>query len=377
MAQGQQEENDDKPHEASERKIRKAREKGDVPSSKEAGTFMSVFALGMISVFLAQVAFSGLGGVFLGVISKAGGLDLGQGEAGVADLSEMMYAFALDVGILIGPAFVMLIVCALAAVALQGHVVFAVDRIQPKLSKISPKEGFKRIFSGSAMIEFLKSILKVMIVGTFGVWFAWRAVTGIWAADMFLPESILSVALAALVQMLVATICFLVVIAGADILWQRAKWHKKQRMSEKEVRDENKESEGDPLLKSRRRRIQMEKSRQRIATAVPLANVILTNPTHYAVALRYVQGEDLAPVCVAKGTDLMAAQIRRIARENGIPIVENRPLARALHAVAELDRAIPMDHWPAVAEIIGFIFDIQQRRFRKPPPGSTLRVDED
>jgi flagellar biosynthesis protein FlhB len=370
-------EKDDKPHEASEKKIRKAREKGDVPSSKEAGTFMSVFALGMIALFLAPTASLGLGDAFVGILSKSGGVSLGEGDAGVADISEMMYAFSLDAAIAIAPIFGMLIICALAAIALQGHVVVAVDRIKPKLSKISLKEGFGRVYSGSAFIEFLKSILKVMVIGTFGVWFALQSVTRIWETDLILPDKILPLARTGLVQMLIASICFLAAVAAADILWQRAKWSKKQRMTDKEMRDEFKEAEGDPLLKSKRRQIAFEKSRQRIATAVPLANVILTNPTHYAVALRYVQGEDMAPVCVAKGTDLMAAQIRKIARENDIPIIENRPLARALHAVAEIDRVIPVDHWPAVAEIIGFILDLQARRFRKPPEGSALRTDED
>lgn len=372
-----EEEKDEKPHEASEKKKRKAREQGDVPSSKEAGTFMSVFAIGMITLFLAPAASIGLASIFSGILSNAGGVSIGEGGAGVADISDMMYAFALDAALAIAPLFGMLILCAIAAIALQGHVVVAVDRIQPKLSKISPMAGFGRIYSGAAFIEFLKSILKVMVIGAFGVWFAYQSVTRIWETDLILPDKILPLARAGLVQMLIASICFLVAVAFADNLWQRAKWSKKQRMSDKEMRDEFKEAEGDPKLKSRRRQIAFEKSRQRIATAVPLANVILTNPTHYAVALRYVQGEDMAPVCVAKGTDLMAAQIRKIARENDIPIIENRPLARALHAVAEIDRVIPVDHWPAVAEIIGFILDLQARRFRKPPEGSSVRTDED
>ena len=129
------------------------------------------------------------------------------------------------------------------------------------------------------------------------------------------------------------------------------------------------------MLKAKREGIRRQRAMRRISTAVPMANVILTNPTHYAVALRYVQGEDLAPVCVAKGTDLMAAQIRRIARDHDIPIIENRPLARALHDVAELDRMIPAEHWQGVAEIIGFLMDLKARRRRKPPVGSSLRID--
>jgi flagellar biosynthetic protein FlhB len=147
-------------------------------------------------------------------------------------------------------------------------------------------------------------------------------------------------------------------------------------MSVRDEKDEMKETEGDPHIKGKRQQIQREKSRQRMAQAVPRATVVLTNPTHYAVALRYEGGADDAPICVAKGADLMAAQIRRLAREADVPIIENKPLARALYDVAEIDREIPVEHWEAVAAIIGYVLDLGRNIRRAPPKGSSLRYGD-
>ncbi|MGK7757029.1 EscU/YscU/HrcU family type III secretion system export apparatus switch protein [Marinovum sp. B10] len=175
--------------------------------------------------------------------------------------------------------------------------------------------------------------------------------------------------------MLLYTLALVAVIAAADIMWKRFDHRRKQRMSMKEVRDEHKETEGDPLIRAKRMGLRRERARQRLASAVPRATVILTNPTHYAVALKYESGKDLAPVCLAKGTDLIAARIRSLATEAEIPIVENRPLARALHDVAEIDREIPVEHWEAVAAIIGYVMDLKSDKHRAPPAGSQLRQD--
>ena len=146
-------------------------------------------------------------------------------------------------------------------------------------------------------------------------------------------------------------------------------------MTIKEVRDEMKESEGDPLIRGKRAALRRQRAQQRIAAAVPNADVILTNPTHYAVALKYELGEDVAPVCVAKGADLMARQIRLIAHEHDVPILENKPLARTLYDVVEIDDPVPVEHWEVVAEIISFVMALKTDPNRKPPAGSSLRED--
>ncbi|MEC8666220.1 MAG: EscU/YscU/HrcU family type III secretion system export apparatus switch protein, partial [Pseudomonadota bacterium] len=177
--------------------------------------------------------------------------------------------------------------------------------------------------------------------------------------------------------LLIIITILLTVLAAADVMWKRFKWMKKLRMSIQDIKDEHKEMEGDPLIRAKRAEQRRRRAQQRITTAVPTATVVLTNPTHFAVALRYDNGTDQAPICVAKGADLMAAQIRKVARDNDVPLVENRPLARALHDVAEIDEEIPFEHWQAVAEIIGYVLDLQANIQRMPPEGSTLRWWDD
>ena len=269
------------------------------------------------------------------------------------------------------PRCMVMVLAAVFGVLIQGETVVALERIKPKPSKISPLSGLKRLFSVDSFVEFLKNVAKVLVIG---------AITALIARDVTAsgnrPTRCPSVP--ALYPR-----CHPApddrddrisgLVAVADILWKRAQWIKKQRMSMRELRDEHKDSEGDPHIKAKRGEIRRKRARQRISVAVPTATLVLTNPTHYAVALKYVPGVDQAPICVAKGTGLMAAQIRRIARDNDVAIVENRPLARTLHALVEVDSAIPVEHWRAVAEIIGYIMDLRRNIRRKPPTGSQLR----
>ncbi|WP_439561835.1 flagellar biosynthesis protein FlhB [Roseinatronobacter sp.] len=368
-----EEEQSSKTEEPTERKLRKARDKGDVPASRETGNLMSVFALLVITVFLLPQVLPNLAGVLRGLLELAGQIEIGEGAAGLADIGAVSGQLSRGIAVAVGPVVAVMVLAALFGVLIQGETVVALERIKPKTSKISPIAGIKRLFSADTLVEFLKNVAKVLVVGTLAVFIAHGAVTAIWQSPNAIPESFLTYVRQAVLRLLIAATLFLVVIAVIDILWKRAQWIKKQRMSMRELRDEHKDSEGDPHIKAKRSEIRRKRARQRIATAVPTATLVLTNPTHYAVALKYVPGVDQAPVCVAKGTGLMAAQIRRIARENDVAIVENRPLARTLHALVEIDSAIPIEHWQAVAEIIGYIMDLRRNIRRKPPVGSQLR----
>ncbi len=215
----------------------------------------------------------------------------------------------------------------------------------------------------------------MLLVGVIAGWVVLNAVGQIWQTQGLVPEMVTDFIRAEAARMLLITLALVSVIAVADILWKRFDHRRKQRMSMNEIKDEVKETEGDPLIRSKRMNIRRERARQRLAQAVPRATVVLTNPTHFAVALKYENGVDMAPVCVAKGADLLAARIRELAKENEIPMVENRPLARALHDVAELDRPIPVEHWEAVAAIIGYIMDLERNIRRNPPEGSSLREE--
>ena len=371
----QDEDKDNKTEEPTERKLRKSREKGDVASSKEAGNVMAVLSLFAITAFVLPSVSAPLAGVFRNVLESAGQVHVGTDLSGLRDLGAVSWKVLRGVGILLGPLMALMVIGALAGVALQGEVVVASERLKPKWSKISPISGFKRLFSLAAFVEFFKNVTKVLLVGVIAGWVVLNAVGQIWQTQGLVPEMVTDFIRAEAARMLLITLALVSVIAVADILWKRFDHRRKQRMSMKEIKDEVKETEGDPLIRSKRMNIRRERARQRLAQAVPRATVVLTNPTHFAVALKYENGVDMAPVCVAKGADLLAARIRELARENEIPMVENRPLARALHDVAELDRPIPVEHWEAVAAIIGYIMDLERNIRRQPPEGSSLREE--
>lgn len=357
------------------RKLSKAREKGDVPHSREAGTAMMILALLILTVFLMPQVASPLMGVLSRVFETAGTAQIGEGRAGMQDIGQVAGLLSRGILIVLAPVMGLFLLAAVAGVLLQGDIVIAAERIRPKWSKLSPMAGFKRMISPDALVEFLKSVLKVLVVGAVAVWLAYRAVIDIWQSEGFLPEAIAPYFQHYVAVLLAIVAVMAVVVALADTIYKRLRWIAKQRMSVKDVRDEIKEQEGDPLIKAKRMETRRKRSRQRMATAVPEATVILTNPTHYAVALKYEQGEHEAPICTAKGADLMAAQIRKLARDAGVPVIENRALARKLYEIAEIDEPIPVEHWQAAAEIIRFVFDLRQNIRRQPPAGSSIRED--
>lgn len=363
--------------EPTEKKLRDARKKGDVPSSKETGNMMVVVSLIGVAAFAVQWQSPQLVGALSSLVDNAGLIDIGTDQAGVNDLGEVVYDFTTKIGIALIPVFGLMLLGAIVGVLIQGETVFAGERIKPKLSKISIIEGFKRQFSANTMVEFVKSLVKVLVVGGLALWVTDNAVRAIWQTPGFLPEYLPGYMSDASRRLLTAAAIFLVPVAIIDILWQRYNWRQKQMMTIKEVRDEMKEMEGDPLIKGKRMMLRRQRAQQRIAAAVPRADVILTNPTHYAVALKYDQGVDVAPVCVAKGTDLMARQIRIIAHDHEIPILENKPLARSLYDVVEIDSTVPVEHWEVVAEIIGFVMTMKTDPKRKPPEGTTVRDGPD
>lgn len=370
MAGDDTEDKDSKTEEATEQKLRKAREKGDVPSSKEVGNTMSIFALFLLTIFVLPNAAGPMTAALGALISDAATMQVGAGETGVNDLSGILRGLFSPLVAALAPAAAIMIGLALFGVFLQGDVVVSAERIKPRLSKVSPMAGLKRLFSSETAIEFLKNLAKVSVVATIGTVVAQRAVTTIWDVPGFVPETLPSFLRQEIALILLGSTVFLVPLAVFDVIWKRAKWHKKQRMSMKEVRDEHKDSEGDPMIRMRRDQLRRKRAQQRAAQTVPTATVVLTNPTHYAVALRYEPGQDAAPVCVAKGMDLMAAQIRKLARENDVPVLENKPLARALHASVEIDQEIPAEHWQAIAEIIRYVMDLRREIAVRPPEGT-------
>lgn len=359
--------------EPTEKKLRDARKQGDVPSSRETGNMMVVLSLFGVTALVLPWMGPRLADALAALIDGAGQVVVGDGRAGLAALGLVLREALLALAAALAPLFLLILAGGVFGVLIQGETVIAAERIRPKLSKLSPVQGLKRLFSANTLVEFIKNLIKVFVVGGLAIWVTLGAVRGIWEAPGFVPESLPGYLLEAARRLLIAATVFLVPVAVVDILWNRFEWRRRQMMTVKEVRDEIKESEGDPQIKGRRAAIRRRRAQQRIAAAVPTASVILTNPTHYAVALKYEHGVDSAPVCVAKGADLMARRIREIAFEYEVPIIENKPLARMLYDQVEIDQIVPMEHWQVVAEIISFVLEFRRNRDRRPPPGSVLR----
>ena len=233
------------------------------------------------------------------------------------------------------------------------------DRILPDASRISLRNGFRRVFGARGWTEFLKSIIKLAaVIAVATMMLIGQKVVLLTAMDVdpgMLPQRVLDLCVKAIAAVLVAT----VVVAAADLAWSRILWRRDHRMSKQELKDELRQAEGDRMIKARLRSLRLDRSRKRMLSAVPRATMVVVNPTHYAVAMRYVRAEGGAPMVIAKGADFIALKIRSIAEEHAIPVIEDKPLARSLYAAVDVDRPIPAEFYRAVAEIVHLI---QQRK---------------
>jgi flagellar biosynthetic protein FlhB len=252
-------------------------------------------------------------------------------------------------------------VLAVSAVVGQTGLIWTTDPLTPKLERISPLAGAKRLFSLKSVVELLKGIVKIALVAAIAYMLISPQIEEIEKYVQMDPLESFDELYFLVIKLFVGVVAVLAVLALADFLYQRYEFMKQMRMSIQEIRDEHKQSEGDPMIKSRLRQIRMERARARIMASVPQADVVITNPTHYSVALKYDLDSMGAPVVVAKGVDDVAFRIREVANENDIPIVPNPPLARALFDTVEIDQEIPDDHYKAVAEVISFVFKLKNR----------------
>jgi flagellar biosynthetic protein FlhB len=270
----------------------------------------------------------------------------------VVALSEVMLIAAAD---FLAPTAVLLMVFGVVASIAQNPPRFVPDRILPDLKRISLGAGLSRVFGPKGWTEFFKSALKIVAVAVVvvtilgGQRYVLTAAMFLDVAD--LPQRILKLCVHVIAAVMVATL----VVASADLAWARIHWRRDQRMSRHELKEELKQTEGDRLMKARLRSLRLDRSRKRMLSAVPKATMVIVNPTHYAVAMRYVRAEGGAPIVLAKGVDLIALKIREIAEQNSIPIVEDKPLARALYGAVAVDSTIPPEFYRAVAEIVHLI----------------------
>jgi len=278
------------------------------------------------------------------------------------DMMDLFRTLLADVGLAMALPLALLVLVALGAGLVQNGLVFAPKSMEPKPEKISPLAGLKRMFSARSLAEFVKGLLKIGIVAALGIVLVMPEFSRLDILPTLPIGQILDEINYLVLRLFTGIIAVLFVIAIADLVFQRYQHRKQLRMTRQEVREEHKQQEGDPHVKARLRQIRTERARQRMMQAVPEADVVVTNPTHYAVALKYEPDEMEAPRVVAKGQDHLAQKIRELAEEHAISIVENKPLARALFAAVEVGDEVPPEHYKAVAQIISYVFNLKGRR---------------
>jgi flagellar biosynthetic protein FlhB len=270
----------------------------------------------------------------------------------------------LHLALILAPFMGVMVAASLAGHVLQSRPTLNPERLAPDFSKLSIPKGLARIFGPEGWMNLLKGLIKIAIVGM-AIW------TQLWPERGMLeailtqsPGGIVGDMSHLLFKVLMASLLALLVIAGLDYFMQRLRFMKRNRMSKQEIKEEYRQNEGDPAIKAKVRQIRQERSRKRMMAAVPEATVVIMNPTHFAVALKYESGKMAAPICVAKGVDALALRIRAVAEEHDVPVIENPPLARALHASIEIDEAVPPEHYKAVAQIIGYVMRLNGKLAR-------------
>lgn len=353
---------DDKTEEPTPRKLEKAREKGDVVYSPEVGAALSLIAATGVVAFMSGPILAEMARSFIGFIAMPE-----QYAVEPSSLRAIGGALGLRLVAIFSLVAIALALAGLAARYVQDRPTFTGERLTPKVEKLNPVQGFKRVFGKQAVSAFLKSLAKLVVVGAAMAWVLWPQDGELENISLLDPRALLPFLRERVVSMLLALASAAAVIAAVDYVATRQSYMKRMRMSRREIKDELKQSDGDPLVKAKLRQIRIERSRKRMLANVPQASVVITNPTHYAVALRYEQGETPAPICLAKGVDAVAQRIREAAEGHNIPIVEDPPLARALFAAAEVDEPIPREHYEAVAKVIGFVMRLARRRGARRP----------
>ena len=343
----------EKSEEPTSKKLGTARSEGHVPKSQEVSTWFMLLGLLVILAFILNGLVAELGGVMVKFIAQPEDFAID-----VNSLSAFGGGVLWTLGAILLLPIGMLVAMALISAFIQNGFIFTTEQIKPKLGNLSIKKGFKKVFGLNSIVEFLKGVVKLTIVTIVTLIIVLpdrdKVMDLIW---MDIPP-IMELLRWTIFKLVLGVVLVMTVITIADVIYKRYEHRKGLRMTKQEVKDEHKQTEGDPKIKTRIRQIRFDRARQRMMAAVPQADVVITNPTHYAVALRYDQDTMEAPRLLAKGMDDLALRIREVARENKIPIVENPPLARALHASVELDQEIPPDHYKAVAEVISYVMRV-------------------
>ncbi len=350
----EQEDDASKTEEPTDKKLSKAQQEGQVSQSQEIKSWATFFVAAVVVIFLGPIFVKSVTEPILYFIRDGYQIPVDRISLGV-----MFKQLLADMGIRVLPLLVIFVLTAVMSGVFQTGLIWAPKKIQPKLENISFKKGAKKIFSSRSLMELIKTIFKFTLVGAVAV----IAVIPIYSKVELIPTydvfQLLELMYDVAMYLLIGVTSLMTLIALIDYAYQKFTFLKQMRMTKQEVKDEHKNAEGDPQIKAKIRQLRMERARQRMMAAVPTADVVVTNPTHYACALEYKQDMMGAPKLVAKGMDNLALRIRGIAEENEVPVVENPPLARALYASVEIDEEVPPEHYAAVAEVIGYVMRLK------------------
>ena len=345
-----------KTEEPTPRKLEQARKKGDVVKTPDLAALASLAAAATVTALAGGWLSRNLAQALQPFLAHPDRISFDDG--GGIEIARHAIVAAAPI--------VLAVVVATAAAGAAGNLVqtglmFTPDKLAFDLKKLSPVAGFKRIFGIDGLMQFVKSLVKVLLTGVLAWWVLKPHLQDLYNLAQLEPMAMLPFAADILRRLVFAVAAFLLVVAGADWMWQRQRFLQRMRMTKEELKEDFKQTEGDPHIKARLRQMRNERARRRMMQAVPGATVVVMNPTHYAVALKYDAEETGAPLCVAKGLDTLALKIREIAEQAGVPVIEDPPLARALYAAVEIDELIPPAHYEAVAKIIGFILAAGRR----------------
>lgn len=341
----------EKTEKATPKKKQDSRKKGQVAKSQDVNTAINLLAVFLLLLFIGPYMFEKISSLLIEFFQNSMLIQVTEESAPL-----LLIEVLKEMGLILAPILAAALIAGVAANYMQIGFMFSTETIQLKLEKLDPIKGFKRIFSIRAIVELLKSILKISVVGLVTFFVIWQRMDEI----MVLSKKSIGNAMTTLADITVKVGIYasiaLLVLALLDYLYQKYDYEKNIRMSKQDIKDEYKNIEGDPLIKSKIKQKQREMAMQRMMQEVPKADVVITNPTHYAIALKYDDQKSDAPYVIAMGVDFVAQKIKYIAKENDVVLVENRPLARALYDQAEIGQSIPEEFFKAVAEILAFVY---------------------
>jgi len=347
----------EKTEQATSKRRQDAREKGQVAKSRELASVAVLGACLLYFYFDASVMANRLMDMMKMSFRKSGQLTIT-----IDTIQSLLFDLVFQIFILLGPFLLIVLLAGFIVNILQVGFLFSSEAITPKFSKIDPFKGFQRLFSLRSLVEFVKVILKMAIVGIVAYLTIKDEFKMISPLVDLKANDFLSFIGKVSFKILYTTCWVLVILAILDYVYQRWEHEKSLKMSKQEIKEENRQTEGDPLIKGRIKRLQREIARKRMMAAVPKADVVLTNPTHLAVAIRYQPETMNAPCVIAKGAGFIAERIKEIARNSGVPVIENKAVAQVLYKMVAVEQTIPINLYKAIAEILAYVYSLKQKR---------------